>query len=209
MTIDAEMEQHLPLVYRVAQTLSGSEAVRSCRGEALISGGLQGLHRALELFDPQKGYAFATYAWPWIRGAALREAKRTAPLREFHAAIEHDIPVSEARVHEEDQEEAQALVRSLPPRHRLLVERLFFDGVRQRDVAGEMGLSRARVGQLLTEALQAMRGTIEGIENPQAVLSVAANPNQAVEKRAESVEMGSESSDSDAFSDARMSTAGA
>ena len=35
--------------------------------QKLISAGVRGLKKALSKFDPEKGFAFSTYAYPWIR----------------------------------------------------------------------------------------------------------------------------------------------
>lgn len=161
MSIDAEMQRHVPLVRQVAKTLSGCDvSLRSERGEALFSGGMRGLQRALERFDPAAGYAFSTYAWSWIRGAALREAKRVRAFRQAHELFASHAVVygSQAIERDEAREEAQALMARLSPRLRRVVVALFFEGKTQADVALEMGLARQRITQLLQEALQVMRG---------------------------------------------------
>lgn len=61
------------LVYRIAQRLS-----TSLPGEwdELVGDGMLGLCRAAQRFDPQRGYRFSTYAWPYIDGF-IRHGART------------------------------------------------------------------------------------------------------------------------------------
>lgn len=64
------IEHNLKLVVSVVRRLcnTGDESVFS----ELIAAGNEGLMRAVEKFDPEKGYRFSTYASWWIRQGALR-----------------------------------------------------------------------------------------------------------------------------------------
>jgi len=62
------IETNMRLVVTVAHKLSG----RGVPLEDLIQEGAFGLNRAIELFDPTRGYAFSTYSFWWIRQSMIR-----------------------------------------------------------------------------------------------------------------------------------------
>lgn len=80
---DQEQDQlildHLEFVRQVL----GRLAVRlpnQCDTENLESAGVLGLIEAARNYDPQRGVAFTTYAYPRIHGAILDELRRNCPL---------------------------------------------------------------------------------------------------------------------------------
>ncbi len=77
----AEMNQRLvywTLTHRISKSLTENEEVR----QELVQEGSIGLLRAIELFDPTKGFSFGTYAPYWIRQAISRHIANTRnPIR--------------------------------------------------------------------------------------------------------------------------------
>lgn len=75
LTICAMLEQHIPLVKRIAQHLLGR--LPSCiQTDDLIQAGMIGLLEASKNYDSNKGASFETYASIRVRGAMLDEIRR-------------------------------------------------------------------------------------------------------------------------------------
>jgi RNA polymerase sigma factor (sigma-70 family) len=134
--------------------------------EALQAGRI-GLWRAIEGYDPFRGTAFSTYAWPCIMRHVWRAVK--AHQREQKCTASQEtlwLPqVSEDLFHRLEQEAIYqtlyTLVRRLPPRLRtLMIARYGLDGslpLTYRQLGALLGLSGERARQLHTEALVWLR----------------------------------------------------
>jgi RNA polymerase sigma factor (sigma-70 family) len=140
-------------------------------GEALQAG-REGLWRAILRFDPTRGYAFSTYAWPSIlhhvwravklhtralgKEQAERESAAYAEWR-FTACVDPATLV----VAESVERALQALVAQLPQRlQTVIIARYGLEGQRPafyREIGARLGLSGERARQLHTEALVWLR----------------------------------------------------
>ncbi len=71
-----KVEHHLGLVFRVANSCSRYlEDGRLDRND-LVNWGTIGLYEAWKRFDPDRGFAFGTYAVPYIHGEILNGMKK-------------------------------------------------------------------------------------------------------------------------------------
>lgn len=74
------VESNLRLVVSIAKTLR-SRNMSTMEFIDLVQEGITGLIRAIESFDPDKGFKFSTYGSWWIRQAMTRAAKRDRTIR--------------------------------------------------------------------------------------------------------------------------------
>jgi RNA polymerase primary sigma factor len=77
------VEANLRLVVRVAKQFQG----RGMPFLELIQEGNLGLIRAVELFDPSKGFKFSTYSWFWIKQSMQRALDEKAHVIRFPVAV--------------------------------------------------------------------------------------------------------------------------
>lgn len=131
-----------------------------------VQAGRIGLWRAILGFDPSRGWAFSTYAWPcimrqvWHTVKAHRRSHAPPVIGEGHLPLEALDPA----VVQEAVSIAQALhdlVRRLPQRLRqVIVARYGVNGeppITYRQIGVTLGLSGERARQLHTEALVWLR----------------------------------------------------
>lgn len=71
------VHEHLPLVRHVARRFSGLFD----DSEDAVQIGVIGLLKAIDRFDPERGFAFSTYAVPLILGEIQRHLRDRGPLR--------------------------------------------------------------------------------------------------------------------------------
>jgi RNA polymerase sigma factor (sigma-70 family) len=131
--------------------------------EALQAGRI-GLWRAILGFDPSRGMAFSTYAWPCIKHQLWRAVKtHTRLFCQERAALRRSEAPDPAAVWETQaaQRALQALVRRLSPRLAyVVVARYGLNGyapIFYRQIGAALGLTGERARQLHTEALVWLR----------------------------------------------------
>jgi RNA polymerase sigma factor (sigma-70 family) len=131
--------------------------------EEALQAGRIGLWRAILGFDPSRGFAFSTYAWPTIKHQIWRAVKaygRFDPGQAPSPRLEAPDPavVWEGRA---VREALQAMVQRLPPRLAyVIVARYGLNGHRPffyRQIGAALGLTKQRAHQLHTEALIRLR----------------------------------------------------
>lgn len=170
-TVDRLVRENLGLVYAVAQRYFGL-----ADHDDILAEGRVGLTIAAMRFDAEQGYAFSTYAWPWIRsqiGTFVRRAraggvnKIPAGHREplYHVDVDEleaaaDTPTGEDVMIAEQQRACAdlAIERAMGPltaRERYVAQRrlLTEDPEPLLDLAKRMGITRERVRQIQKAAL--------------------------------------------------------
>ena len=163
-SLNALMEKHDGLVHAVVRRQVLGDLPYT---EALQAGRI-GLWRAIVRFDPNRGYAFSTYAWPSIVHQVWRAVKaHTHSLSDEPEAV----PSEGQRMASIDpavlvvawlvQDTLQELVTRLSERlQRIIVARYGLNGQESRlyrEIGKELGVSGERARQLHTEALVWLR----------------------------------------------------
>ena len=148
---------------------------------------------ALERFDPDRGVAFTSFAFPFIKGAVLSaihpRVRRTTDTGPRYRLVDLDAdtntddvtsPGFEALLLKNDpgygQEEAlrrlaaaderaevRRFVDDLPDRQRAVVRGLYFDGRSRRDLADTFGVTPQAISKLHTNALARGRAVLDPI----------------------------------------------
>lgn len=132
---------------------------------------------AVLVYDPTRGNKFTTVAYRFAY-FALIEFVRVESARWMHVSSDHKPYYAPAPVKVEpgedwwhppatsvqpdasyeDQTFWESVTRTLHSRERAIVLGVFRDGKEQKELAREMGVSKARVGQLYQRAIEQLRG---------------------------------------------------
>lgn len=132
--------------------------------DELLSAGFAGLVEAAHRYRPDRGAAFATYAYHRVVGAMRDElrAPSAGGQEALAETVEDPDPAPDARL---AAREALATldreIRALPSRERELVERCYLGGLSLRTAAAELGLSTSRASRLRRRALATLRTGVE------------------------------------------------
>ncbi len=135
----------------------------------LAQEGMLGLLRAARRFDPGRGLQFSTFAYHHIVGAVKDAIRRRGgepvclsldePLSGDDGGTMADfLPAPDADM--DGDMEASRLLGLLPPRERTVVEAIVMGDLSAREVAPVLGVSRIRVWQIKSRALERMRGAV-------------------------------------------------
>lgn len=158
--LDALMSRHDGLVHAVLRRQWGG----SLSYEARLQAGRIGLWHALQGYDPNRGFAFSTYAWPAIEREiwrAVRQSKPSDPLPSVDPPADLQAESDEALLQAERVSALHALVGSLPTSLRQVV--IAYYGLADeprcslRQLGRELGLSHEAVRLRLFAALVWLR----------------------------------------------------
>jgi RNA polymerase sigma factor (sigma-70 family) len=169
-SLDILMSRHKGLVHAVVRR----QVLGDLPFDEALQAGRIGLWRAILGFDPSRGFAFSTYAWPAIQRRVWRAVKHytrfyasSERLDSWHSRLEEGIGVVPAPSPDRVWETVQvhrtlhALIQCLSPRLRYVIvtryglnghPRLFY-----RQIGDDLGVCGERARQLHTEALVWLR----------------------------------------------------
>jgi len=150
-------------VVREAKKLSG----RGVELEDLIQEGITGVLRAIEKYDPEKGYAFLTYADDWIRQRMLRANEREGSIERYQMRIPCHQYMANGRVQKHLEALRDELGREPTPEE--LANRAKLQNVQQAEMAIEL-LNRSFVWLDAQRPSEDSEVTVaEAIADPQAL----------------------------------------
>ena len=168
------VKQNIGLVYK---TLAEFDATR-LDADSLLSDGMYALGRAVDRFDPWRGYHFSTYACNSIIRAMMRCKRRETRYREAYPIhYEPDFEQPE-RSHQVETdlylERLQLILRDnsaelTPVEWGVLHRRFLRDGNRQptfEAIGDEIGLCKERIRQIQNKALAKLRAVAAGSLSP-------------------------------------------
>lgn len=174
---DRLLHEHLQLPAAIASSFPQLLAAASL--DDIIGDGRTGLVEAANNFDPARGCAFTTFAWPRVRGAIIDGARRmsrysrpqpgrqptAAPPRYEHVPLQlaPDVPDETLRDPDETIDRQRALERALeaiatlPPRERAIAEAHYFGGRTIQEAARQLGHSEFFASRLHARAIRRLR----------------------------------------------------
>lgn len=146
-----------PLVFWIAGKiyLTDTEAKQDMIQEGMIA-----LINAVDKFEPEREYKFSTYAYHKIHGQMINflernEKKAPVPVSDEWLQI---VEASQEEAPDQDWLDASEAISKLDGREAEVVNALFFEGKKPRDVAQEKQLDVSHVYRLRRSAIARIRG---------------------------------------------------
>lgn len=167
---DYIVEKNIGLVYSMISKVGSSQVDE----DELLSEGMYGLSRAVERFNPWKGYRFSTYACNAIIRSMMRKSQRETRYRE-RFPVQHDLSLDRPQNVPDFQTElySERLHRALDKNlgeltdceYKILMQRFPLDQRHRRrtlkEIGDDYGVSKERVRQLQSSALKKIRDTLK------------------------------------------------
>ena len=130
----------------------------------IIQEGMLALIRAVDKFEPEREFKFSTYAYHKIHGQIINMLERSEKKAPLPVPDEWLIPSDENDSYEGDEWlDVSQSISKLEGREAEIVNALFFEGKKPKDVASEKKLDVSHVYRLRRTAIAKIRGWL-GIE---------------------------------------------
>jgi RNA polymerase sigma factor (sigma-70 family) len=160
-SVAALMRRHENLVHAVVQ----QQWSGGWRYADIVHEGRLGLWRAILHYDPERGTAFSTYAWPAIARQVWAAVRRRQAAAETAAPQAPEAPVGEdvaaAVAWQEVCRALREAVQQLPEKERTLIVRHYgldgWGGVTQQALGDRAGCTRQAIGYHIHKALRRLR----------------------------------------------------
>ena len=169
------VEKNMGLVYYIARSFQKS-TTGGIEYDDLVQEGMVGLVKAARAFDESKGILFSTYAWNCIKRRILLYIKRQRKHKR-DISINQDIwgtdgdgaPMEEILGYSQKEYEnvwkrdlLERCIRSLNQSQREIVLLYYGKGLKQKEIAKQLGISQCQVCRIIKRCLEKMRKILGG-----------------------------------------------
>lgn len=167
------VEKNMGLVYYIARSFQKS-TTGGIEYDDLVQEGMVGLVKAARTFDESRGFLFSTYAGNCIQKEILAYMKRQRKHKRS-ISINQDIrgfqgvPVEEILGYSQKEYEnvwkrdlLERCIRSLNQSQREIVLLYYGKGLKQKEIAKQLGISQGQVCRIIKRCLEKMRKILGG-----------------------------------------------
>ena len=144
-----------PLVFWIAKKINFNKNNNNL-SQDLIQEGMLALIHAVDKFEPERGFKFATYAFHRIRGQMinmLERSEKRAPLPVADEILEFYDNNNDKFERDDDWLNVSEIISRLPGREAEVVSALFFEHKEPKDIASEKKIDISHVYRLRRAAV--------------------------------------------------------